>query len=291
MLNHLGSSVTCLVLAAAVAAISFAPVAQAGVVVPGFDTNTLAANDDGSTNEVTLPFTANYFGSDYTGLYVNNNGNVTFNSGQSSYTPYGLGSGYSSNQPIIAPFFADVDTRGDSGLTSYGNGTYAGHTAFGVTWPGVGYYNANTDKLNTFQLIMVDRSDTGAGNFDFYFNYDQIQWETGDASNGNGGLGGVSAAVGYNAGQSGNPAGTFFQFTGSLVNGAFLDGGPNSLVTGSNNGVVGQYLFQVRNGSIEQPPTPVSVPEPSSLALFGLGVLGLAGLAGLRRKDPHESRD
>lgn len=255
--------------------------AQATTVASGFDANTLPANDDGSTGLVSLPFTINFYGTDYSDLYVNNNGNVTFNAPQSTFTPFGLGSSYS-GQPIIAPFFGDVDTRGaGSGLTSYGNGSYAGHTAFGVTWPGVGYYNSHTDKLNTFQLIMVDRSDTGVGNFDFYFNYDQIQWETGDASSGSGGLGGISAAVGYNAGQSGNPAGTYAMLAGSLINGALLDGGPNSLVAGSNDGVAGQFLFQVRNGSVVPPVT--GVPEPGSLGMLVLGLLALGWLAWRRR--------
>ncbi len=252
-----------------------AGMAQATTVASGFDANTLAANDDGSTGLVSLPFTINFYGTDYSNLYVNNNGNVTFNAPQSTFTPFGLGSSYS-GQPIIAPFFGDVDTRGaGSGLTSYGNGSYAGHTAFGVTWPGVGYYSSHTDKLNTFQLIMVDRSDTGVGNFDFYFNYDQIQWETGGASGGAGGLGGTSAAVGYNAGQSGNPAGTYAMLAGSLINGALLDGGPNSLVAGTNDGVAGQFLFQVRNGSVVPP---VGVPEPGTLGMLVLGLLALGWL-------------
>lgn len=249
--------------------------AQATTVASGFDANTLAANDDGSTGLVSLPFSINFYGTDYSSLYVNNNGNVTFNAPQSTFTPSGLGSSYI-GQPIIAPFFGDVDTRGaGSGLTSYGNGSYAGHSAFGVTWPGVGYYNSHTDKLNTFQLIVVDRSDTGVGNFDFYFNYDQIQWETGDASSGSGGLGGISAAVGYNAGQSGNPAGTYAMLAGSLINGALLDGGPNSLVAGTNDGVAGQFLFQVRNGSVVPP---VGVPEPGTLGMLVLGLLALGWL-------------
>lgn len=255
---------------------------QAGTVAPGFDSNTIPANDDGyTTSPVSLGFTANFFGADYSGLYVNNNGNVTFNAPQSTYTPSGLGSSYS-GQPIIAPFFADVDTRGaGSGLTSYGTGMYAGHDAFGVTWPAVGYYGSHVDKLNTFQLILVDRSDSGTGNFDFYFNYDQIQWETGDASGGSGGLGGISAAVGYNAGQ-GNAAGTYAMLPGSLINGALLDGGPDSLVAGTNNNVPGQFMFQVRNGSVVTPPT--GVPEPGPLGMLAFGLLAAGWLVRRHRQ-------
>lgn len=271
-----------LLLATIACAIVVAPAARAGTVASGFDANTFPANDDGASGLVTLPFTANYFGTDYTGLYVSNNGYITFNFPQGTFTPSGLGSGYS-GQPIIAPFFADVDTRGaGSGLTSWGNGTYAGRTAFGATWPGVGYFAAHTDKLNTFQLIMVDRSDVAAGDFDFYFNYDQIQWETGEASGGSNGLGGISAAAGYNAGQPGNPAGTYAQLAGSLTNGALLDGGPDSLVASTNDGVPGQFLFQVRNGTITPPVT--SVPEPSSLMMLLMGLLGLLGLESLHRR-------
>jgi hypothetical protein len=265
---------------AALAAFSLPTVAFAGTVASGFNSSTLAANDDGyTTSPVNIGFSVNYFGTSYTQLYVDNNGYVTFNAGQPTYTPFGLGSGYS-GLPIIAPFFADVDTRGlGSGLTSWGTGTYAGETAFGVTWPAVGYFGSHTDKLNTFQLILTDRSDVGAGDFDIYFNYDQIQWETGDASGGSGGLGGTSAAAGYNAGLPGDPAGTYFQLLGSLVNGAFLDGGPNSLVTGTNDGTPGQFLFQVRNGVVVQPGGPPSeVPEPLTLSIFGAGLLGMSAL-------------
>ncbi|ACL56330.1 autotransporter outer membrane beta-barrel domain-containing protein [Methylobacterium nodulans] len=222
--------------------------ALAQAVVPGFDANQLARNDDGSTGAVSLPFAANFFGATYSELYVNNNGNVTFGSPLSQFTPTGLGAGYR-GAPIIAPFFSDVDTRNPaSGVTSYGTGTYAGRAAFGVTWPGVGYFDSHADKTNTFQLIMASRPDTGSGNFDIYFNYARIQFETGDASGGTNGLGGTSAAAGYSAGTG--ASGTYYEIPGSLVNGAFLDGGPNALATSSNNGVPGQFLFPVRNGVV-----------------------------------------
>jgi hypothetical protein len=269
----------------AVAAMALLPtMALAGTVAPGFATNTFAANDDGATGAINLGFSANYFGNTYTQTFISNNGYITFGSGQGTYTPTGLGAGYS-GLPIIAAFFADVDTRGaGSGLTSYGTGIYAGHGAFGVTWPGVGYYSSRADKLNTFQIILTDRSDAGAGDFDIYFNYNQIQWETGNADGGINGLGGDSAAAGFNAGLPGDPAGTYFQLLGSLVNGAFLDGGPDSLVAGTNDGTAGQFLFQVRGGQIIVEPPPEGVPEPITLTVFGAGLVGAAALRRRNKK-------
>ena len=57
-----------------------------------------------------------------------------------------------------------------------------------------------------------------------------------------------------------------------------LDGGPNSLVGHTNDGVLGQYLFIVRNGEV----TPAGVPDGgATVALLGLG---LAGLLALKRR-------
>jgi hypothetical protein len=87
----------------------------------------------------------------------------------------------------VAPFFGDVDTRAAaSNVVTFGQTvTLDGHKAFCVDWAGVsgvGYYNEHTDKLNSFQLLLIDRSDVGAGDFDIEMNYDKVQWETGDAS-------------------------------------------------------------------------------------------------------------
>ncbi len=60
-----------------------------------------------------------------------------------------------------------------------------GHQAFLVNWVNVGRYNyatAGNTQMNSFQLVIIDRSDTGAGNFDFMFNYDKVTWDIATAS-------------------------------------------------------------------------------------------------------------
>jgi hypothetical protein len=217
----------------------------------GFGVNQLARNDDGSTGAVSLPFTLNFFDSAHNTAFVNNNGNVTFVTGLGTFTPFGLTSNV--GRQIIAPFFADVDTRNvASGVVTYGSDVIDGHQAFGVNYVDVGYFSQNVDKLNSFQVVLIDRSDVGAGDFDIEFNYEDIEWETGEASGGVDGLGGSSARVGYSRGTG--VAGTFFELPGSGVNGAFLNGGPNALTTGSfGSSTPGRYLFEVRNGEVDLP--------------------------------------
>ncbi len=229
--------------------------------LPGFVKNSIPRNDDGSSSLQSLGFTINFFGKIRNQVYVNNNGNVTFDNSLSTFTPFGL---EKTRREIIAAYFADVDTRPlGSKLVTYGLDTVNGRTAFGVNYVDVGYYNTHADKLNSFQLILIDRSDLGAGNFDIEFNYNRISWETGDASGGVGGFGGVPAAVGWSNG-TGEP-GTSFQLDGSLTPGAFLDGGNRALVrTRLNNTLTGRYIFRARNGQI-QPPLAItnSCPLPS----------------------------
>ena len=207
----------------------------------GFGTLALGRSDDGSSGaiNITSVFGAdgiNFFGHHYTSLYVNNNGNITFDHPISQYTPSVINAG--SNNPIIAPFWADVDTDGAGGGGVY----YDLDTADGVmtiTWDHVGYFPASTDKLDTFQLVLINE---GNGNFDIEYRYGDIQWTTGGASHGQDGLGGTPARVGYSAGDGVH----YFELAQSGNQSALLD----LANTDGNTGIAGVDHLVVRNGEV-----------------------------------------
>jgi YD repeat-containing protein len=242
------------------------------------DLSEFIRNDDGSSPDgyddpsligaVPLGFKINFFGEDFDQVFVNNNGNLTFGESLSEYTPKPLDS---AGLKIIAPFWADVDTR-ISGTTTYGQGTIDGRAAFGATWKDVGYFREHADKLNTFQVILIDRSsdeDKKVGDFDIEFNYEKIKWETGDnadvepeeQSGGENGFGGKSAHAGYSNGSDVTKT-----LEGSGIPGALLDGGTNALISTTH------YLVGSRDGGLPKLikskisliPNPVTNPSDTS---------------------------
>jgi len=314
----------------------------------GFGENYLERNDDGYTDAVDItsvfPEGLNLFGQTWDHIYINNNGNITFYNGLYTYTPGIISAG---TEPIIAPFWADVDTRGgevepgsgesiepphDLGtyrsyletledsenaleeyytemdalaslsnasldaydLTSYYSFTQramddgllteeqvneynfenyynfllfqksqmdTGYNPDGnskgsnlvwydldpeskiitVTWDDVGYYSYHTDKLNAFQLQLVN---VGNGDFDMVFRYEDINWVTGDASDGINGLGGVVARAGYSAGDDQH----YFELPISGNQTQMLDLENFQMGENTEPGVV---RLSVRNGQIE----------------------------------------
>jgi hypothetical protein len=203
---------------------------------PGFTNFSLPREDDKPSVSASLPFPINFYGATYSSFYVNNNGNVTFDIAQSAYVPGNLtGLGLK----IIAPYWADVDTfNPTSNVVQYGSGTVAGRNAFGVDWVNVGYFSAHADKLLSCQLVIINRSDIATGDFDMEFNYDKVQWQYGDASEGD------PPHAGFADGDSG------CELPGSGVADAFLD---LNVATGLiyhnlNSSVPGRYIFSFRNG-------------------------------------------
>jgi len=219
--------------------------AQSQAVVSGFNNNTLPRNDDGSVGPVPIGFSINLFGVTTDRLFVNNNGNVTFDEPLSSFTPFPL---LATNSLIIAPFFADVDTSVAGSPVTYGSGTFEGRPAFGVNWLDVDYFASSTSHVNrnSFQLILVNRSERRAGDFDIVFNYGAIRWETGQASGGDiNGRGGSSARAGYAIGR-GVP-GSAVELIGSALPGSFIDGNQLALTNNRRGSTInGRYVYQIR---------------------------------------------
>ena len=103
---------------------------------------------------------------------------------------------------MVAPFWADVDTRPENGGDVYYK--VIDENTFAAAWVNVGYYSNNTGLLNTFQAVITsgnsEFSDLGSN---VCFCYNGMDWTTGDASSGaTTGFGGTPATVGANAGVS-----------------------------------------------------------------------------------------
>jgi Secretion system C-terminal sorting domain len=152
-------------------------------------------NDDGSSAEMTLPFTFSFYNNQFNSVFINNNGNISF---ATSYVTFSSSSFPSNQYLMVAPFWADVDTRDAlSGLVYY----KLTPTSLIVRWDSVGYFSSNADKLNTFQLIITDGSNADLpNNYNVQFCYGDMQWTTGTASGSNTGFGGTPATVGVNLG-------------------------------------------------------------------------------------------
>ncbi len=234
----------------------------------GFGESNLSPNDDSSTQWIDIrsvfPDGLNFFGTVWTGFYINNNGNITFNNPLGQYTPTAI-SGNTSN-PMIAAFFADVDTRGGAGGVTPG-GTSTGTNllwydldpttgTITITWDDVGYFGGHVDKLNAFQMQIVR---VGSNDFDVSFRYEDINWTTGDASDGQGGLGGQVARAGYSAGDGTN----FFELPQSGNQAGMLD-----LESSSNGEQPGLWTFMIRSGV---PVIEVSIQDAQQLEGNGPG--------------------
>jgi hypothetical protein len=151
----------------------------------GYD-NELGPCDDCTTGLTDLGFTMTVGNTSFSQVDISNNGVIANFLLPASYA--------AESQPLedlripggvlIAPFLADVDNSTGEGQVTYGQGTAEGDPAFAVTWTNVGYYQQHTDLVNTFQIVLIDRSgggNGGKGGQFLEFNYGSIQWDSPDA--------------------------------------------------------------------------------------------------------------
>ncbi len=228
-------------------------------------TQSMGRNDDGSSANIALGFDFCFYQEHRNNLWINNNGNLTFNSPLSSFTP----SGFPIGTPMIAPFWADVDTRNptdaDTNLVWHRTFGAPGNQVFVVTWDSVGWYSGQNGQRNTFQVAIAENENHFGPNLNIAFSYGRMDWTTGQASGG-GPFGGAAATVGANQGDGirFSQLGRFDQ-PGTAYDGAF----------GNNDGVdfleYRTFFFNGCDGD---------VPAPGVLALVGLGGL----VAGRRRR-------
>jgi len=113
----------------------------------------------GNNGPTTVParLSIDFYGTKYSSVYINNNGNLTF----SSRSPVHASDLTTFGSPIIRPFFADVDTarrqrRQFRHRHDRRPQRLRGH------WPGVGCYGENDTVTDNFQVILIDRPDRGA---------------------------------------------------------------------------------------------------------------------------------
>ncbi|XP_061593558.1 sushi, nidogen and EGF-like domain-containing protein 1 isoform X1 [Cololabis saira] len=222
------------------------------------DSQTIAQDDGGSgLQEISVAFP--FFGENHTGLYVNNNGLVSFLREVSQFTPVAFP--IARDRRVVAPFWADIDNR-RAGSVFYRESQdpsvlkrasddvrvyfseFPNFNATWVlisTWHQVTYFGGNSQTpVNTFQVVLITD-----GELSFtIFQYNSITWTTGmhASSGGNhSGLGGIAAQAGFNAGDGKR----YFNIPGSrtadVVN-----------VEGTTNvGFPGRWVFRIDDAMVE----------------------------------------
>ena len=236
-------------------------------------------NDDGYRGPIDLTTFAGFspgftfFGvNNPQNFYINNNGNVSFGSGIAAFIPDGP---QGAPQPIISPFFADVDTRNPASGVVYYRNSAPGEII--ITWDQVGYFDQQADKLDSFQLVLRDPvvynggvmpvGEEAIGLF-----WKTMQWEIGDFNTGQ-----IPAAVGF-----GNGTGDSVVLEGSTTAGIAAIVQNHSLWVTAD--------FTPICGVPGEPPCPAG-PVPEIDALSGNGaaafLAGVLVLASERRRRPR----
>lgn len=182
-----------------------------------------------------------FFGTGFSSVYVNENGSLTIGSALSVYDPTAMDL---ATTKIFAPFFADISRLyAASGDVTYGSDTVDGRAAFAATWHGVFSYRYDdfhfTSATDAFQVVLIDRSDISAGDFDVEFNYDYLNWDTPDSE--------TTARAGWSNGTG--QTGAYLELPGSGTPGALLDSNVQTglAVTSTNSTIMGRHVYHVWN--------------------------------------------
>ena len=103
--------------------------------------------DDDASSQETIPFAFPYYGRSFSSVFVNSDGNLTFDEGDSASTTRGFAR-LLGGPPRVAPFFADLDPSAGGRMF-----VQAGADAFTVTWCGVRGFDST--QTTTVQATLL----------------------------------------------------------------------------------------------------------------------------------------
>lgn len=227
-----------LLLAALAGSLLPASPAHAALLVDptGGTTVTFDDLDEGSSGPLDLEFAFNFFGTSYSQLYINTNGNLTFGGSN----PGGLNPrlGVDVTFPLVAPFYDDL-VVGPSGSVSY----LSTPGRFVVTWDKLNIFLGPTEAVTAQAVLSADGT--------VFFSYGDILGSDGEVTIGIGnGLTGSNARFATLADFLGtSPDGTLSNSQLSLLNSAgsyALVPEPKTAVAVVGLGIVGVALYRRR---------------------------------------------
>ena len=123
-------------------------------------TYNLSSTDDGSSPSLSLGFTLDWFGTQYTNIYVNSNGGMVLDDGKGDFTEHINFDLRTASRPYILPLYTDLNPAAN-GTVEFGTGTISdGSTknVFWAEWVGVAEYGNNSARQE-FQALIIEESD------------------------------------------------------------------------------------------------------------------------------------
>uniref|UniRef100_A0A8C3RX37 Sushi, nidogen and EGF like domains 1 n=1 Tax=Chelydra serpentina TaxID=8475 RepID=A0A8C3RX37_CHESE len=215
--------------------------------------------DDGGSGLQPISVKFPFFGVGHTGLYVNNNGIISFLKEVSQFTPVAFP--ISKDRRVVAAFWADVDNRlaGEVYCRESKDQTilqratkdirqyfpefleFSALWVFVATWHRVTFFGGSSfSPVNTFQIVLITDSKLSFT----IFNYESITWTTGMHASSGGdfaGLGGIAAQAGFNAGDGKR----YFNIPGSRTD-DIVD-----VEMTTNVGIPGRWVFRIDDAQVQ----------------------------------------